>query len=293
MSTYIRFLYEFMSVFFGGIWTILVGIYNGIIQMFNISSYIYVIQAYHKNFKTAEWIMVVVAVIILFIVLGLIILLIYFLIRKYIRFRKTLIQQESMLEEVGKLRAQVKKLIKEKDDILAMKVSEMGLKNEEIPGEEGSVEAVESTDSSTSSEDNTETVEDNKPKTELEKMDLDKVRFSKLHAIDIQYQNYTPKNYNNSFTLEELVEIFRNFAASRLRLYYNTKMMRLFISAMSATRLIILQGISGTGKTSLAYAWGKFIGHDSVIASVQPSWRDRTELFGYFNEFTNLMKQMC
>ena len=287
MSTFIRFLYEFMSVFFGGIWTILVGIYNGIIQMFNISSYIYVIQAYHKDFKTAEWIMVVVAVIILFIVLGLIILLIYFLIRKYIRFRKTLIQQESMLEEVGKLRTQVKKLIKEKDDILAMKVSEMGLKNEEIAGEEGSAEAIESTDSSsTSSEDNTETVEDNKPKTELEKMDLDKVRFSKLHAIDIQYQNYTPKNYNNSFTLEELVEIFRNFAASRLRLYYNTKMMRLFISAMSATRLIILQGISGTGKTSLAYAWGKFIGHDSVIASVQPSWRDRTELFGYFNEFT-------
>ena len=26
--------------------------------------------------------------------------------------------------------------------------------------------------------------------------------------------------------------------------------------------------------------------HDSCVASVQPSWRDRTELFGYFNEFT-------
>ena len=55
---------------------------------------------------------------------------------------------------------------------------------------------------------------------------------------------------------------------------------------MASTKLVILQGISGTGKTSLAYAWGKFLKHDSCVASVQPSWRDRTELFGYFNEFT-------
>ena len=203
MSTFIRFLYEFMSVFFGGIWTILVGIYNGIIQMFNISSYIYVIQAYHKDFKAAEWVMVVIAVVILLIVLGLMILLIYFLIRKYIRFRKTLIQQESMLEEVGKLRTQVKKLIKEKDDILAMKVSQMGLKNEQVAGDEANAEVLENAEDTTSSEATTESVEDdNKPKTELEKMDLDKVRFSKLHAIDIEFQNYTPKNYNNSFTLK-------------------------------------------------------------------------------------------
>jgi hypothetical protein len=63
-------------------------------------------------------------------------------------------------------------------------------------------------------------------------------------------------------------------------------MMDIFLSAIASTRLVILQGISGTGKTSLAYAWGKFVKNDSYIASVQPSWRDRTELFGYFNEFT-------
>lgn len=31
---------------------------------------------------------------------------------------------------------------------------------------------------------------------------------------------------------------------------------------------------------------GKFFKNDATIASVQPSWRDRNELFGYFNEFT-------
>ena len=80
--------------------------------------------------------------------------------------------------------------------------------------------------------------------------------------------------------------MFRNFAASQLKLYYKTEMIRLYISALASTKLVILQGISGTGKTSLAYAWGKFLKHDSCVASVQPSWRDRTELFGYFNEFT-------
>jgi hypothetical protein len=50
--------------------------------------------------------------------------------------------------------------------------------------------------------------------------------------------------------------------------------------------MLILQGISGTGKTSLPYALGRFIKNPSLICAVQPSWRDRTELFGYYNDFT-------
>ena len=58
------------------------------------------------------------------------------------------------------------------------------------------------------------------------------------------------------------------------------------LAGLAATKLIVLQGISGTGKTSLPYVMGKYFKHDATIASVQPSWRDRNELFGYFNEFT-------
>jgi chromosomal replication initiation ATPase DnaA len=122
--------------------------------------------------------------------------------------------------------------------------------------------------------------------TEMQLIKLIDIRFSKLHDIDIQYKDYKIQNYNNTFTLPELVEMFSNFAAGKLKLYYKTEMIRLFISALASTKLVILQGISGTGKTSLAYAWGKFLKHDSCVASVQPSWRDRSELFGYFNEFT-------
>ena len=265
MQTFARFLFEFMSVFFGGIGLIFKGIFNGFVQMFNIGEYAYIIQFYKNDFSIAEWILVVIAVVILIVLLGLIVLLFYFIIRKYLKFRKTVVEQESMLEEIGDLNKQVSQLMQEKEKILAMKVSQLGLK----PDEEAEVLEEETEDTNN-----------------LEDVDLSNIRFSKLHAIDLQFKDYKVQVYNNTFNLEELVQLFRNFAASKLHLYYTTNMIRLFISALSATKLVILQGISGTGKTSLAYAWGKFIKNDAIIASVQPSWRDRTELFGYFNEFT-------
>ena len=267
MNTYIRFLFEFMSVFFKGIGMIVGGFFKGIVQMFSIQDYLYVIEFYRKDFKVAEWILVVVAVIVMIIMLSLIVLLIVLFIRKYFKFRKTLVEQESMLKEIGELNREVATLVEEKEKILAMKVSQLGLK----PGEEATITSEETT--TTGETDNLDG-------------DLDSYRFSKLHAIDLEYRDYKVQQYGNTFTLEELVELFRNFAASKLKLYYTTNMIRLFISGLSATKLVILQGISGTGKTSLAYAWGKFIRNDAIIASVQPSWRDRTELFGYFNEFT-------
>ena len=275
MSTFIRFLFEFMSVFFSGVGLIFGGIFKGIIQMFNISQYLSVIDFYRKDFGGLEWILVILAIVIMLVILGLIILIIGFAFKRYFKFRKTLVEQESMLEEIGTLNRQVATLVQEKEQILAMKVSQLGLK----PGESATVAGVGGSskvgEADTSEEDSND-----------EDISADNIRFSKLHAIDLEFKDYKPQNYNNTFTLQELVDLFRNFAASKLRLYYTTEMIRLFISGLSATKLVILQGISGTGKTSLAYAWGKFIRNDAIMASVQPSWRDRTELFGYFNEFT-------
>ena len=265
-DTYVRFLFEFMNVFFEGVGSIIGGFFKGLIQMFSIPDYLYIIDRYRKDFTGGEWVLVVIAVIVMFVVLGLIVMLILFFIRKYLKFRKTLVEQESMLQEIGELNREVANLVQEKEKILAMKVSQLGLK----PGEEATITNEETGETETLSDD---------------EEDGD-IRFSKLHAIDLQFKDYKVQNYGNTFTLPELVEIFRNFAASKLRLYYTSEMIRLFISGLSATKLVILQGISGTGKTSLAYAWGKFIKNDAIIASVQPSWRDRTELFGYFNEFT-------
>jgi len=260
MDTFLRFLYEFLSQFFNGLMYILKGILNGFKTIFNVPEYIKVINEYKSDFTIPEWLLVGVAILIILAILTLIILAVYFLVRKYIRIRKSLVEQESLLEEVSTLNSEVSKLMKEKETILAMKVSKLGLKPDESDVEEAS---------------NGENVD---PNTEI--------RFPKLYEVDQKFKDYKVQNYNNSYELPEFVELFRNFAASKLRLYYTTDMIRLFVSALASTKLVILQGISGTGKTSLAYAWGKFLKHDSCIASVQPSWRDRTELFGYFNEFT-------
>lgn len=262
MDTYLRFLFEFLSVFFNGIGMIFKGIFSGFIQIFNINEYMFILKQYTNDFNAPEWVLVIIAIVVMFILLAAIIGILYFIIHKYIRFRKTLVEQESMLDEIATLNKQVDTMMKEKEKILAMKVSQLGLK----PGEKDTV-------------DEADVKED-------EKSDDDGYRFSKLHAVDVEYAKYKVAKYNNEFTLAELVELFRNFAASQLKLYYTSEMIRIFISALSSTKLVILQGISGTGKTSLAYAWGKFIKQDAIIASVQPSWRDRTELFGYFNEFT-------
>ena len=264
MDTFFRFLYEFLSQFFNGVLDIIMGFVNGLGKMFNIKQYISIIDFYKKDFSGPEWLFVVLAIVLLLALFVGVGFLVYFLIRKIFKFRKTLVEQESLLEEVGELNNKVATLMKEKEEILAMKVSHLGIK----PGEEG------------------ETGVDEKGEEEENVGPNEAPRFSKLAAIDEQFANYKIQNYGNSFTLEELCNNFRNFAASELKLYYRPQMIRLFISALASTKLVILQGISGTGKTSLAYAWGKFLKHDSCIASVQPSWRDRTELFGYFNEFT-------
>ena len=257
METFTRFLYEFLAQFFSGLETILSGLWEGICKIFDINSYKLILEAYKNDLSMPEWVLVGIVILLLVVLVGLTIFLIYLLIRKYLKFRKQAIGQEELLEEVATLNNKVATLVKEKEDILAMKVSQLGLK----PGEENIVDVNENKEEETG-----ETG----------------IRFAKLNTIDEEYKNYKIKNYGNSFTLPELCSNFRNFAASKLRLYYTIDMMRLFISALASTKLVILQGISGTGKTSLAYAWGKFLKHDSCVASVQPSWRDRTELFRIF-----------
>ena len=276
MKTFLQYFYEILSQFFSGFISIFNGLIDGIAKIFNIKSYIQIAKNYKGDFNVSEWVLFAVSAIILLIFVALLALLIIFIVKKYVRFRKTIVEQESMLEEISELNNKVATLVQEKEDILAMKVSQLGLKPDESATIDVATGAVGGANGEGGTGENGEE--------ELDKNTA--IRFAKLHDVDEQYADYKVQNYGNNFTLEELVELFRNFAASQLRLYYKTEMIRLFISALASTKLVILQGISGTGKTSLAYAWGKFLKHDSCVASVQPSWRDRSELFGYFNEFT-------
>ena len=271
MNTFFRFFYEFISIFFDGIATIGRGIAKGLGHAFDFNAYLRIIASYKESFDGVGWLMVTIAIAFLVIILFLIGLLIFFAVRRFIKLRKSGLNQEDLLEEIGNLNQQVRKLMKEKDELMAMKVSQLGLNPDDEEASSGS--GTPGTD-----EDLTEE--------EIEEKNALDIRFPKLRKLDEEYEDYRVQNYGASYTLEEVVDCFRCFAASKMKLYYDASLLRAFVAGLACGRLIILQGISGTGKTSLAYAWGKFVRNDSCVASVQPSWRDKTEFVGYFNEFT-------
>ncbi|RIA75726.1 hypothetical protein EI71_01212 [Anaeroplasma bactoclasticum] len=110
-------------------------------------------------------------------------------------------------------------------------------------------------------------------------------RFTSLIDIDKANENKEPEVYS-PITFKELCDNFRNYSASALGLYYSEQDIRRFITGLATSHIMILQGMSGTGKTSLAYAFGRFTENDSSIIPVQPMWKERTDLIGYYNEFT-------
>lgn len=68
-------------------------------------------------------------------------------------------------------------------------------------------------------------------------------------------------------------------------LYYSISDIRCFLAGMASSRLHLLQGISGTGKTSLPLAFARALGAGSALIEVQAGWRDRQDLIGHFNAF--------
>ena len=114
----------------------------------------------------------------------------------------------------------------------------------------------------------------------------EKERFSRLKELDSERKRYEGKKYEKGIRLEEFCEGFRNYAANELKLYYSKEDIRRFVAGLGVSKMMIVQGMSGTGKTSLAHAMGSFLDNPSVVIPVQPVWKERSDLIGYYNEFT-------
>ena len=255
MDVYGEFFTQFMEPFFEGLLTILKGIGNGIWQMFNFVNYITVINDYKSDLTGMGLVIMILSIILLLGLFALIIFLIYKSIRTYIKYRRNVKKEDRLIEEIENLNGEILKLKKQNE------------KFAEITDEEGNIEYDE----------------EGNIKNELKEGES---RFFKLSGVDAKYKDQPLEEIHNDYNLKDLCDMFRNYSASRLHLYYDIHLIRLFIASFASNKLIILEGISGTGKTSLAYAFGSFVQNETTVASVQPSWRDSTEIFGYFNEFT-------
>lgn len=219
-----------------------------------------------KNFEMLDWVVAAIVLIINLAFITFLVMKIYQWLRRYIRFTKREVEKDELLEEISILNMKTAELIEEKNKILAMKISQLGLQPDKFL------------------EDYDEDAEG-----EEEQPALEESRFVKLREVDEEYQGRITSvimEPEDMIGLQELVERFVNFAASQMHLYYSRKTIAAFFAGLATSKIMILEGISGTGKTSLPYAMGKFFNNDAAIVSVQPAWRDRTELLGYLNEFT-------
>lgn len=264
MAGFFDFIFEILLHLFGSIAALFVDIFTNFVQIFNVIFYAESMRKYAPDFTFWDWLFSLFSLLVLTAAL---ILTIYFLIllfKKYFRLRKTFVEKEELVEQIDDLNHRVIRLIKEKEKILAMQVSKLGIR----PGEGDEPETAA-------------------PGEEQQAAQNTVSRFVKLIDVDKRYAENPfrvtdPQNY----TLRDLVVNFRNFACKDLKLFYEERIVRQFFAGLATSKIIILEGISGTGKTSLPYAMGKFLKYDSALISVQPSWRDRSELIGYLNEFT-------
>ena len=212
-----------------------------------------------------------------------------------IRLKHDKVDNAELYREIGRLNRQVLDLIDEKNKVLALKVNAMGgtehipymgasaLTEDVIPSvgnvtgiprKGGTVTNAEIVvqNASLNSTDGAESAETN--------------RFPKLTLVDQRYADFVEPVFDDEITLAQLVDDYRRFACSQMHLYYTEEIIRRFVAGMASSKLLILEGISGTGKTSLPYSFSRFLDNPATMISVQPSYRDRTELLGYFNEFS-------
>ena len=318
MSEFLKFAYEVLSQVVYNIVTWLAGFLTlfitGWVQYFNI---------FFTYFPTLSITGKILSVILMLILISIPILLLVIIVRHAIlrhQLKTDKSDNAALYKEIGRLNKQVLSLMDEKNSILALKVNAMG-GTERIPYMGASAltdDVIPTVDAVTNSASAASAANPNmplpgtaalaaaaaqshgKPSTGAgvgagapivqavlseAKLNIEH-RFPKLTLVDEKYAALTPPEYDNEISLQEFAEGYRRYAASQMKLYYTPEIVRRFVAGMAASKLLILEGISGTGKTSLPYSFSRYLSNPSTIVSVQPSFRDRTELLGYFNEFS-------
>lgn len=112
------------------------------------------------------------------------------------------------------------------------------------------------------------------------------VAFPELVKMDRECQ--TPRPVDSTASLKTFTEELQHriaVADPENELYFRLEDLQLFVGGLAMSQLHVFQGISGTGKTSLAKAFAKAVGGECQDIAVQAGWRDRSDLLGHYNAF--------
>ena len=99
MGAFLDWFFAFLTTMIDGLWMIISGIFNGIIQIFNVSDYLKQFDQFKDGFSVLDWILAVIAVLLVLAIWATVIFIIVLLVRKYIRYRKSIVGSEDLLEE--------------------------------------------------------------------------------------------------------------------------------------------------------------------------------------------------
>ncbi len=306
MSEFLKFAFELLSQVVYNIAQVLASLLKLLITGW--ADYFLIFKTYIGTLNIAGKIL---SVLLMLILIAIPVLIVVLIVRKIIlkhQLKNDDVDNSELYKEIGRLNKQVLNLMDEKNSILALKVNAMGgteripymgasaLVDDGIPTvgnvTNASGEAAASVVPSAVAAGGKAgvvpgaVIAGGTLKAVLEDKPDVVHRFPKLQLVDEKYANYVEPAFNNDISLEEFADNYRLFAASQLHLYYTPEIIRRFVAGMAASKLLILEGISGTGKTSLPYSFSRYMNNPATIVSVQPSFRDRTELLGYFNEFS-------
>ena len=294
MSEFLKFAYELLSQVVYNIVTFLASFVN----LF-ITGWVEYFLIFKTYFPTLNIIGKILSILLMLILAAIPILAIVLLIRKAIlhhQLKADSSDNAALYKEIGRLNKQVLDLMEEKNSILALKVNAMG-GTERIPymGASALTDDVVPTVGNVTSGENALAAAAAAANGDLSKAPMVHAvlsenkniehRFPKLTLVDEKYADIELPMYDDEISLEDFTEGYRYFACSQMGLYYTPEIVRRFVAGMASSKLLILEGISGTGKTSLPYSFSRYLDNPATIVSVQPSFRDRSELLGYFNEF--------
>lgn len=116
--------------------------------------------------------------------------------------------------------------------------------------------------------------------------------FPGLSKIDEKYSGFEVESVpTDDITLEDLATKFRNYLAKEEHLYFDIETIRIFLASLGTSHFMILEGLSGTGKSSLPRFFAKFINAKVTFIPVQATWRDKSSLLGYFNDFSRIYNE--
>ncbi len=268
----------FASFFVDFLWTLIknigdffasigIAIYNFFIR--DIGEYFSLLSDHAGGFDAFGWIFFVIVAIVNTVFVAFLLFRIAQFIRRYIVYRAKHVRKDKIMEQVAKLQLEAEELAKGKINTLAEKLKEdaqpvLAKVDKVLGADEEEAAAPQPKD--------------------------DSVRFTALLDVDRMYAE-SPSSVRmaeaDMISLKEIVKNAVAFSASRLNLYYEEDTIRQFLAALATSKIVIVEGITGAGKTSLPYAMGCYFSHEPLIVPVTAEWRDRSDFLGYYDNINN------